>query len=380
MRPVHRWFARRWIVPASAAGLLALAAHPLMSQTTVGGVAYGQYQYALAKDTLTADSAIQHINNFDITRAYVNVIGRLPGGITARVTTDIFTNGAIPGSRIIRLKYAYVAWNPGTSPLTYKIGAIHTPWVDWEENLWDYRMQGTIAMERGSPVTGTSYLSSSDFGLGVDGKWSADRFNFQAGLYNGENYNGALSDQHKDVMARASYRLMNTDDGTRVGGLRLTAYGQHGRPGTGGTRQRYIGMISYRSVDVLAAAEYAMTKDSVHGGPTAPGGGAIAAVPERSGSVISVFGTFHPHGTRWTAIGRVDLVDPQTDSTLAAGPGTNDKTTRIIAGVAYQLTPNVRLLGNVDVVSYESNFVPNAAQYAAWVARQSAYFQVMFTY
>ena len=379
MRTVHRPRTRSVFTTLTALAALTLGARTAVAQTGVSGVAYAQYQYALAKDTLSADSMIQHINNFDVTRAYVNVIGRFAGGITARVTTDIFQNNAIAGSRIVRLKYAYVAWNPGTSPLTYKIGAIHTPWLDWEEALWDYRMQGTMAMERGSPVTGISYLSSSDFGVGVDGKFNADHFNFQAGIYNGENYNGALSDQHKDFMARASYRILETNDGTRVGGLRVTAYGQYGAPGTGGRRQRFIGMVSYRSVDITLAGEYAFTQDSVHGGIAAVGGGAIAASPLRKGQVISLFGTFHPHGTRFTAVGRVDLTDPQTDSTAAA-PGVSDKTTRIIAGAAWQLTPNVRLLGDVDLVSYESGFVPSAAQYAAYAARQSAFFQVQFTY
>ena len=379
MRTVHRSHTRSAFTALTALAALTLGARTAAAQTGVSGVAYAQYQYALAKDTLAADSAIQHINNFDITRAYVNVIGRFAGGITARVTTDVFQSGAIAGSRMIRLKYAYVAWNPGTSPLTYKIGAIHTPWLDWEEALWDYRMQGQMAMERGSPVTGISYLASSDFGIGVDGKFDADHFNFQAGIYNGENYNGALSDQHTDFMARASYRILGTDDGTRVGGLRVTAYGQYGSPGTGGRRNRFIGMVSYRSVDITLAGEFAITKDSTQGGVVAPGGGAIAAVPEHSGQVISLFGTFHPHGTRITAIGRVDLTDPQTDSTAAA-PGVSDKTTRIIAGLAYQLTPNVRLLGDVDLLSYESGFVPNAAQYAAYAARQSAFFQVQFTF
>src|SRR5437867_7131364 len=34
-------------------------------------------------------------------------------------------------------------------PISYRIGIIHTPWLDWEEALWDYRMQGQMALERG---------------------------------------------------------------------------------------------------------------------------------------------------------------------------------------------------------------------------------------
>jgi hypothetical protein len=365
---------------ATAALAAAAGAAPLAAQVSVGGVVYAQYQYQLASDTLKADSNIQHINNFDITRAYINVTGRFAGGIATRVTADIFTNSNIPGSRAYRIKYAYVTWTPEGSPLTYKIGEIHTPLLDWEEALWDYRMQGGMPMERGG------YVTSSDFGVGVDGKWNSDQFNFQVGLYNGENYSGALGDGNKDLMARASYRLLETDDGSRVGGLRLTAYGQVGTPSSGGQRNRFLGMISYRSMDVTLAAEYASTTDSTTGGNTTTAGGATTTVLKKTGSVISAFGVFHFPVTRWSVIGRVDITDPNTCSpatpAVASCPASaaTDKQTRIIAGVAYQLNPNLRLLGDVDLVTYQSGFAPSAGNYVAYANRQSAYFQAMFTF
>ncbi len=46
-------------------------------------------------------------------------------------------------------------------------------------------------------------------------------------------------------------------------------------------------------------------------------------------------------------IGRVDIVDPNTSVA-------NNKNTRIIGGVSYQLSPNVRLLADLDRQSFES--------------------------
>lgn len=375
MRTLHP-VARLLAIAIATLVALGLPSRDATAQVTVSGVGYVQYGFALAKDTLTADSSIQHVNNFDITRAYINVNGRLPGGIVTRVTADIFNNAAINGSRLFRLKYAYVAWTPDSSHLTYKLGQMHTPFIEWEEALWDYRMQGTMPMDR------NGYISSSDFGLGVDGKWNTDQLNFQAGIYNGENYNGGLSDQRKDIMARASYRLMNTNDMTRVGGLRLTAYAQLGMPGSGGQRRRFIGMVSYRTADLTLAAEFAATKDSITGGNTTVGGGAVGPLTARSGQVISAFGVFHLPATRVSFIGRVDLVDPNTASATAS-----DKQTRLIAGVSYQLTPNVRLMADYDGVSYESGFAPGTASlpnantsYAAYAARQQLYFHTQFTF
>src|SRR5262249_46612141 len=75
------------------------------------------------------------------------------------------------------------------SPLTFKLGMIHTPWLDWEEALWDYRMQGQMALERGG------YMTSSDIGFGGDGKWGPDKVNMQVTFVNGEGYSGGPGDQ-----------------------------------------------------------------------------------------------------------------------------------------------------------------------------------------
>src|SRR5206468_5216221 len=104
-------------VVAAAAGAVHLAAQA--PQVTVGGVVYTQYVYQL-KDT------VNHVNTFDITRAYVNVLGKFSGGVGTRVTADIYRNA--DGSLGYRLKYAFATYTPQSSPLTYKIGMIHTPW------------------------------------------------------------------------------------------------------------------------------------------------------------------------------------------------------------------------------------------------------------
>lgn len=368
MRTVHRAIATCLAVACATAGGIVIP-QQAEAQVSLGGVAYIQTQMQLAKDTLTADSAIQHISNFDVTRAYLTANGRFPGGITTRITADIFNGGSAGGLHAFRIKYAYVTWTPDSSALTFKIGQMHTPLLDWEEALWDYRMQGTMPMER------AGYLSSSDFGIGVDGKFHGDRFNFQAGVYNGENYSGPIGDQRKDLMARASFRLMDTDDGTRVGGLRVSAYGQYGAPSSGGRRQRLLGMVSYKTANLSLVGEFAVMKDTTTGGNTAVGGGAVAPVAERSGRMISTFGVYHFPLTRFAVLARMDMLDPNTDAAV-----TGDRTTRFIGGVSYQLAPNVRLLADADIVSFESGFVPTAANYAAYANRQTAYLHVMFTF
>jgi len=315
----------------------AAAAGPLAAQgVTLGGVAYAQFAAQL-------DSGKN--SNFDVTRAYLNVIGKFADGITTRVTGDIYQNA--DGSHTYRLKYAYVNWQPAGSALTYRFGLMTTPWIDWEEALWDYRMQGPMAVDR------NKYLTSSDFGAGVDGNVNNEMVDFQASVVDGTGYGATPGDMHKVAAARVSVRLLATDDGSRVGGLRLTGYGQFGAPSGGGTKNRFLGMVSYRSKSVLLAGEFAATTDS-SGAQTSP----------TKGQVISVYGWFAIPNSQVRVLARYDNVDPNTNAS-------NDKRTEIIGGVSYQLTPNVRLLADVDALSFE-----NTAQSKV----TTGLFQLQFTF
>jgi len=308
-------------VATFAVSATALAAQnaPQAPPVTVGGVVYTQYQYT--------DAAV-HTNTFDVTRAYVNVLGRFSNGITTRLTTDIIPSAAT--NQVIRLKYAFAAWTPTGSSLTYKLGMIHTPWVDFEETLWDYRMQGTIAVDR-NPIGGPSTMTAADIGVGVDGHWNGERINGQFVIVNGEGYSGGTGDFRKDVEARVSVRVQPTNDNSRVGGLRVSGYAGIGKvTGTGADRNRYLGMLSYRTLQYTLAGEFVSVKN-----------GAV------TGSIISAFGVYHLTRSKAAVIARVDIVDP--DKNVG-----NNKNTRIIAGASYQLSPNVRLLADLDRLSFES--------------------------
>src|SRR5213592_5071835 len=78
----------------AAVALSALTASAVSAQTSaqqappvsVTGVVYTQYQYS--------DAPIAAKSTFDMTRAYVNILGRFANGITTRVTTDIIPSAA----------------------------------------------------------------------------------------------------------------------------------------------------------------------------------------------------------------------------------------------------------------------------------------------
>jgi hypothetical protein len=324
-----------------------LAASGLAAQETgvrLSGVSYAEFR------VLLSDSA-NHRNEFDVTRAYLNAIGRFDHGVSTRVTADIYRNA--DGSLSYRLKYAYFGWNPGGGPATLKFGAIHTPWLDWEEALWGYRMQGTMPIER------AGYLTSADLGAGVDLRSSDERVNAQLAVVNGEGYQRPAGGRYRDFEARVSVRLLDSDDRSRIGGLRLTGYGHVGKRTNGGPRDRWIGMASYRSARVVLAGQYAATRD----------GAADADDPDTDGRVASVYAVLNVPGSDVTLLARIDRTDPNTSVA-------DDAYTRWFGGVGYRLGSNVRLLADLEHADYQAA----APSPAAAAARTRLLFQTEFTF
>jgi hypothetical protein len=124
-------------------------------------------------------------------------------------------------------------------------------------------------------------------------------------------------------------------------------------------------MLSYRSKLLTLAGEYAMTRDR-RDDPPAP---ALPDPETVSGRVITAFGVLRIPRSPVSVIGRVDVVDPDTD-------GPDDRRTRYIGGVAYQVTPNLRLLADVDHLAYEGG----APSPAAAAARSQALLQASFSF
>lgn len=338
---------------------LGLGVHTVaaQAQVTIGGVGYAQYGYGLKVDSSLATPG--HDGNFDVTRAYLNVFGKLAHGVTTRITTDIDGRKAAANQLSIRLKYAFVGWTPKNSALTYKMGLFTTPWIDFEEAIWDYRMQGPTAFDR------NGLFPSSDFGLGADGTWNSDQVNMQVGVFDGEGYANAPGDPGKDVEGRLSVRVAKTDLGGRVGGLRLSGYGQIGKATGGGTRQRVIGNLSYKSKAVTLVAEYLIGQDSTG-----------ATTPKQKSAVMSIYGVYNIPNSKAALLARLDTYDPNTDSVSTAKNATgSNKQTRLIGGISYQIAPNLRVLADVDL-----NSLQNGSTNSFDKSRQMFLFQTQFTF
>src|ERR1051325_3872816 len=101
-------------------------------------------------------------NNFDVTRAYLNINGQLSKNVRFRLTPDIrrATDSSLSGSLVLRIKYAFMQFDNVTPKGWIRLGANQTPWLDFEEGINGYRVQGLMFSEREGLIPG-----SSDFGV-----------------------------------------------------------------------------------------------------------------------------------------------------------------------------------------------------------------------
>ena len=161
----------------------------------VGVVSYVQYDAELENR--------QGFNAFDLTRGYININGQLSKNVRFRVTPDVrrVTDSTLAGTLVLRIKYAFVEYDNLTGARSWvRFGAHQTPWLDFEESINRYRVQGQVFAEREGLIPG-----SSDFGVGLF--TPAGKFiDIQAGVYNGEGYAQTDANKFKSAQGRLTLR------------------------------------------------------------------------------------------------------------------------------------------------------------------------------
>lgn len=294
------------------------------ASSRVGAVIY--YDYTFQNSPKTTDAAGHTIspNAFNLTRSYLNITGSLSHVVSYRITPDIAsarfsqTGNAYDGSYVFRIKYAFAQfalddWTGSWKQTWVRMGVQQTPIVDWLENVYRYRFQGTIFEERDGG------LSSSDVGVSFHTNIPKGYGEMHVGLYNGENYNKAEVNDQKAVMARLTVRPMPTG-GAFARGIRVTAFHNQDHVVSGAERTRSVASVTVEQRHYTAAFDYLRRADRAL--PTAD--------PSKAdGYSVWVTPFFQEKGNGWEAIVRYDRYRPDTRLTPDA------RQHRTIAGLAY---------------------------------------------
>jgi hypothetical protein len=313
-------------VPANPTSPSAEPQYPIVR---VGGLSYLQHDAELENR--------DGFNNFDVTRAYLNVNGQLAANVRFRVTPDIrrFTDstGQLGSSLVVRIKYAFVQFdNVGRDRSWIRFGVAQTPFIDFEESINRYRVQGTVFAEREPVVPG-----SGDAGIGYFTPLPKNYGEVHVGVYNGEGYGNTEVNKYKSVQGRVTVRpFPNRGLAT---GLRVTGFFTAGWYAADRPRHVGIAMASYEHRHLVATVQRLVTTDEP---PTA------THRADRSG--WSVFVEPREGPTGWAGIARIESFDP--DDSIA-----DNSHWRSIVGGAYWFLYTTTRLGLVltnEQVHYDS--------------------------
>lgn len=343
---------RRLFIALTTSLLLATSSPPALAQApddtgpsvALGGVLFYDYTVAAAPETTDAAGAAIHANAFNVTRAYLNVTGRVNSLIAFRITPDIVRYGTSSTDGLtFRLKYGYAQFDLGrfTGPWSgtwVRVGMQQTPFLDGQESVYRYRFQGTVFAER------DGRLSSSDTGISARTNLPGGYGDVHAGLYNGEGYARPEANDQKALMLRATVRPLPAG-GSLVRGLRVTAYVHRDHVMRDAVRHRFIGSAWYEHPRVNAGVDYITRSDQA-----APGAPTI----ESDGYSIFVTPFFRQKGDGLEALLRFDSF--RSDRTFR-----DTRQHRTIAGLAWWMPAAAGRATAALLLDYEQVVQRNAA-------------------
>lgn len=306
----------------------------------LSGRVYLRYSYEL-------NEVGKNANQFALDRLYLQGEYQLTDTVRFQVTLDD-ADSRLAGNNnvfVAETKYAFVELKNLLGTGTYfRAGMIPLAWVPYEEDLWGYRVQGTIAQDR------FGYITSADLGLALGGALPSKYGSWQVNVVNGEGFRIAELAKRKEAQARLTLNPLASMGGVAAG-LFVTGYGSYGEYDDTGltarTKSRVIGQVGLQTQPLMLAAEYFVDRDAnakVSGRFTVGTEGVVR------GQGLSVFGVLNV-GALAPSIGGLDLlarydrVDPDTSLE-------NNDIRLFIAGVGYRFTNAIKGLVNYESQSY----------------------------
>lgn len=309
----------------------------------VGAVIYADWTYQPSPEVVDTDGNVINPNSFNVTRSYINITGNVSHIVAFRITPDIAreTNAAssLNGSLEFRIKYAFAQFNLDdwmTKGSWVRLGIQQTPLLDYEENIYRYRFQGTTFTER------EGFYNSADAGASFHYSLPSNYGDVHVGVYNGEGYARAEPNDQKAIEIRGTVRPFAAG-APILRGLRVTGFYFGDNYIKNAERTRAVGQVTFESTYLNAGFDAIKAHDQ----PS-------IARPDVEASGWSFWLT--PKTTiGWEALIRYDHLKPNT----AFDAQTRQRT---ILGVAYwfphQGSVSSALLLDYDGQTFD-NFTPS---------------------
>lgn len=287
------------------------------------------------------------VNEFAIRRGYINIYKDLNDHLSGRITPDISVDheGDGLGDVELRLKYVHLITRLKdfaffTKPC-FEFGLVHRPWLEFEQSINSYRVQGTMFIER------VKILNSADFGLtffsllggeleeeyqkNVSKAFPGKYGSIAIGVYNGGGYHAIEENNNKTIESRVSLRPLHAI----LPGLQVSYYGGFGKGNSMYEPQWTLNgaMLSYE------APRFIFTGQAYAGVGNSYGHYVDDNNVAKSHNGYSVFGEFKMPSRKVSLVTRYDYWN---------GNDGEDVEDRFSAGIAYRFAQKSRV-----VIDYE---------------------------
>lgn len=290
-----------------------------------------------------------YFNEFKLKRGYLTSKITLNKFFSARITSDITQDreGDGLGDMEMRFKYAYLKANlPNLAFLNkthIEFGIIHTPWMDFEQSINKYRVEGKMFSDRWGLV------NSADFGImfvsllggemdneykdNINRKNAGKYGSIAIGVFNGGGYHALENNRNKTIESRFTLRPFSSI----LPGLQLSYHNVYGKGNIRSEPDLMInmGMISFESKIVVLTAQYVQ-------GTGSPDGDFIEYGKSYNLNGYSIFGEFKIPNTQFALFSRYDYLNSKTVN--------NEKIEVIICGLSYFITRKSKVLIDFDQV------------------------------
>ena len=291
------------------------------------------------------NAEVEDHNDFGVKRGYITFSQKITPYLSGRITPDITLDreGDGEGDVEMRLKYCFAQLqNPHMQGLItepkFVIGQVYTPFIEYEEKINLYRVEGAHFLDR------IKQVSSADFGFTISGliggkinedyqkrvnKNHAGKYgSFAFGLYNGGGYHSLEKNNNKTLQWRLTLRPFPN----RLPGLQGSFTGVLGKGNTelSPDWNLYAGFLSYdHELFVLTGQLYQATGDHL-GRLTDTNGKAL------KNSGYSVFSEIKFFKSKASLFGRWDYTEVKNQDNLYSS--------RYILGVAYHIQGKTKVV------------------------------------
>lgn len=311
-------------------------------------------------------------NEFLLKRGYITFQKKFNDRLSARITQDVVVDreGDGEGDIEIRLKYGFLRYQFKGGNFFYKpyieFGLVSRPWIDFEQSINRYRVQGTMFLER------TGILSSADYGISfvsllggeldedfqenVSKSFPGKYGSLAVGIYNGGGYHAIEKNENKMIDGRLSLRPFPEI----IPGLQLSFLGAYGK-GNAGTSPDYNTLaanISYENKNLALTGTF-YTGTGFEDGSRL---NIMGKPPYNSG--YSFFADLNIPKTDLSLIGRYDYFNSELDAI-------NLISKRFIVGIAYYFFKDSKII--IDYDRFKRNNSTNRDNYIFEIAVEFRY-------